>query len=402
MLTIFSAFDERARPKGSRDSLGAEAVWSHMGRKIVGNLTTVTGSLDNFIVALLCCEFANLPAREADVQERYLRCEQMGAYLRLAQREVNNGLLGVSRARSNFAAASVRLGKGEDAQLLADQASYGLWGLYSTALESVGLIEGHRRRPTAAGKALLGLIVASFGDDNWNALSLLAMRDEAAKADIARLAPAFDAMLRDPALRAAAVEALLARQKNCALQGELFALATTYLDARGENDLELFRAWLLRESDASPQMRAVMTQIHELDPVLRRADQAVTWLQSRAGTPLDALASGLADALVGIAPGDSWRQLPELPHRDFLADFHDACVAGRPEDAIRAVLCQNKRVMALRGGAAWVELDTGRRLVVRVRSDSTLGLTAFADGEGGWHHSYFLASFLAIASQGRR
>lgn len=402
MLTIFSAFDERARPKGSRDPLGAEAIWSHMGRKIVGNLTTVTGSLDNFIVALLCCEFANLPAREADVQERYLRCEQMGAYLRLAEREVNNGLLGVSRARSNFAAGSVRLGKGEDAQLLADQPSYGLWGLYSTALESVGLIEGHRRRPTVAGKALLGRIVASFGDDNWSALALLALRERVDKAEIVRLAPAFDAMLRDPALRAAAVEALLARQKDCALQGELFALATAYLDAGGENDLERFRAWLLETGDASPQMRAVMTQIHELDPVLRRADKAITWLQSQADTPLDKLAGALAGALVGIAPGDSWRQLSELPHRDFLADFHDACVAGRAEDAIRAVLAQNKRVMALRGGAAWVELDTGRRLVVRVRSDSTQRLEAFADGDGGWHHSYFLASFLAIASQGRQ
>lgn len=402
MLTIFSAFDERARPKGSRDPLGAEATWSHMGRKLVGNLTTVTGSLDNFIVALLCCEFANLPAREADVQERYLRCEQMGAYLRLAQREVNNGLLGVSRARSNFAAGSVRLGKGEDAQLLADQASYGLWGLYSTALESVGLIEGHRRRPTGAGKALLDRIVASFGDDNWNTLALLAGHEQVGKAEIEGLAPAFDAMLRDPALRAAAVEALLARQKDCVLQGELYALATAYLDANGEDSLDLFHAWLLGESDASPQMLAVMTQIHELDPVLRRADQTMSWLQSHADTPLQKLAGELAAALVGIAPGDSWRQLPELPHRDFLADFHDACVAGRPKDVIHAVLAQNKRVMALRGGAAWVEIDTGQRLVVRVRSDSPQGLQAFAVGDGGWHHSYFLSSFLAIASQGRQ
>ncbi|MDT1893835.1 hypothetical protein FPK47_27395, partial [Acinetobacter baumannii] len=79
----------------------------------------------------------------------------MGAYLRLAVRDVNNGLLGVSRARSNFAADKIRLGKDEDAQLLADQASYGLWGLYSTALDSVGLIAGDRRRPTAGGQVLL-------------------------------------------------------------------------------------------------------------------------------------------------------------------------------------------------------------------------------------------------------
>jgi hypothetical protein len=53
MFSIFSSFDDRARPRGSRDPLGAEATWSFLGRKIVGNLTTVTANLDNFMVALL-------------------------------------------------------------------------------------------------------------------------------------------------------------------------------------------------------------------------------------------------------------------------------------------------------------------------------------------------------------
>lgn len=403
MLTIFSAFDERARPKGSRDPLGAEAVWSHLGRKLVGNLTTVTSSLDNFIVALLCCEFANLPAKDADVQERYLRCEQLGAYLRLAVRDVNNGLLGVSRARSNFAADKIRLGKDEDAQLLADQASYGLWGLYSTALDSVGLIAGDRRRPTAGGQVLLGKIVDSLGQQNWSALTALADADRVEKARIEALAPAFDTMLRDPALRAAVVEALLSRHKDCDLQGELYSLTGDYLEAGGATNEGIgpLCAYVLASGKSSPAIRNVMRQVYDIDPVLRRADLVMSWLQSRADTPLDELAALLAPVLARVAPGAAWRDLPHLPHRDFLAKFDDACAAGRADDVIQAVLAQNKQVMGLRGGAAWVEFDAVRRLVVRVRNDRSTDLGRIAGDDGGWHHSYFLASFLAISSQGR-
>ena len=52
-MPFLSLLDDRAKPKGSRDPLGFELVWTHFGRKVVGNLTTITSSVENFTVALL-------------------------------------------------------------------------------------------------------------------------------------------------------------------------------------------------------------------------------------------------------------------------------------------------------------------------------------------------------------
>jgi len=105
MLSIISLFDDRARPKGSRDQLGIEAVWSFMGRRVVGNLTTVTSNLENFIVALLCCYHANSNWTKIDqVQEQFMRTEQLAAYLKLtnAGHLELTGFLAITRAGKNL------------------------------------------------------------------------------------------------------------------------------------------------------------------------------------------------------------------------------------------------------------------------------------------------------------
>jgi hypothetical protein len=405
MFTVFSALDDRARPKGSRDPLGAEAIWSFMGRKIVGNLTTVTGSLDNFMVALLCCEFANSAANDADVQEHYLRFEQLAAYLKLCVRPRNDGILGITRARANFANPPVYLGTAKTAQLLADQASYGLWGLYSSALESVGLIQDEHRRPTTAGKELITQIIAKLGEKNWETLCTLAQRDRLEPAPVAKLAPAFCAMLSNETLRAVTVEALLARQKDCRLQSELFVLMQNYLDEANDDatepSIEAFCHWLLDPGAATKDMQAVIGRIRDLDPVLRRADMVMSWLQGKADTSMTDLASTLAPYLKGIAPEASWSDLGDLPYRSFLEEFHGACASGDADAVIRAVLAQNKRVMTARGGAAWLDVDAGHSLVVRVRNDRSSGLDSLGEDAGPWRYTYFIGSFLAICRQGR-
>jgi hypothetical protein len=58
-MAFLSLIDERVKPKGSRDPLGFELVWSYFGRKVIGNLTTITSSMDNFAVALLGFYWAN-------------------------------------------------------------------------------------------------------------------------------------------------------------------------------------------------------------------------------------------------------------------------------------------------------------------------------------------------------
>jgi len=59
---FMTEIDSRAKVKGSRDPLAVIPVWSFFGRKVVGNLTTVTDSVRGFTILLLgyYFDFANV------------------------------------------------------------------------------------------------------------------------------------------------------------------------------------------------------------------------------------------------------------------------------------------------------------------------------------------------------
>lgn len=404
MITIFSAFDDRARPKGSRDALGAEAAWSHLGRKIVGNLTTVTSNLDNFIVALLCCHYANqtgpdVQSNEA-IQERYLRAEQVAAYLKLADQSPT-GFLGITRARKNFAETRIPLGAAPEAQLLASQAGYGLWGLYSSALEAAGLISGANRSLSPSGAALVGAILAQFGAARWQTFRALADANWLNKTATSALAPLFTTTLSQPALRATVVSALLAIQRDCMLQAELFPLAQAYLAGHSEVNVGEFCSWILAHADASAGLKTALGRIATLDPLLALADIVMLWLQNKHGETLTTLVQILEPHLAGLALGDAWRDEPELPHRDFLGTLRMAAMNADAGETIRAILEQNRTLMHARGGAAWIDIDAAGRLVVRVRNDRPQDLGKLRALESEWRYNYFLFSFLMITQQGQ-
>ncbi len=52
-VPFLTDLDSRGDVKGSRDPLGLQAIWTHFGRKVVGNLTTVSSSLRGFTTTLL-------------------------------------------------------------------------------------------------------------------------------------------------------------------------------------------------------------------------------------------------------------------------------------------------------------------------------------------------------------
>ena len=50
---FLTSIDPRAAIKGSRDPLGIQSIWTRMGRRVVGNLTTITTSTRDFTTTLL-------------------------------------------------------------------------------------------------------------------------------------------------------------------------------------------------------------------------------------------------------------------------------------------------------------------------------------------------------------
>ena len=401
MFTVFSLYDDRARPKGSRDPLGAEATWSFLGRRVVGNLTTVTANLDNFIVALLCCHFANQNQSDAEViQERYLRAEQVAAYLKLAAGAREPGFLGITRASKNFERDRIVLGIAAEAQLLASQAGYGLWGLYSSALEGADLISGATRRLTKKGEVLVQEIVNTFGLPKWSSFCNIASAVNLDKAATKALAPMFVSGIGSPKLRQTVVEALIAAQRDCALQAELFRLATSYLRTGPDWSISSFSSWILSHSEVTPELKATMLRISSIDPLLNLADAVMSWLLGKNGEQLETVAQTLQLHVQELQFGDDWQKALEWPHRTFLKEFQAAALVGDAPNMIWLLMAQNKTLMNARGGASWIDLDGGRRLTVRVRNDKPQDISKLGVPGSNWRYTYFIGAFLEITRQG--
>ncbi|MES3021461.1 MAG: hypothetical protein V4857_07725 [Pseudomonadota bacterium] len=400
MFTILSTLDDRERPKGSRDPLGAEASWSFFGRKIVGNLTTITSNLENFMVALLCCHHAHNQNPIADqARERYLRAEQVAAYLRIAA-GANGGILGITRAKRNFEQGKTRLGTVAQAQLLSNQAAYGLWGLYSTALEAADLIHQPDRRVSAAGQVLVDALIGELGVHGWGEFTALASAPELDKPRVAKLAGKFVSTLRSPVLRERVASALLAYQRDCALQQELFPLAQQFVSSNEVHGRK-FCTWMLERADISDALAVTMRRIGSLDPLLKLADIIMLWAQTKNEVDLDEMATLLQPCLQELSLGTEWQAESQLPHFGFLKRLHGAACAGNARDALDAVLKQNKSLMKARGGAAWIEADSVGKLKVRVKNDNPQNLSSLKNLKASWRYDYFLYSFLCITHAGQ-
>ena len=179
-MAYLTLLDDRAKPKGSRDPLGFELIWSHFGRKVIGNLTTITSSLDNFAVALLGFSWANRlnqsieeHERHKPIRETFLRYEQLTAYVRFYGNA--SDIMGITRVKQRLFddKFKITLGLGSKQQILSDQASYGVWGLYSTAARDTQLATGNDRQLTELGSILSDVIEQHLGEAADTLFSLL-------------------------------------------------------------------------------------------------------------------------------------------------------------------------------------------------------------------------------------
>jgi hypothetical protein len=140
---FFTELDQRAEIKGSRDPLGTQPIWTRLGRRVVGNLTTVSDSLRDFTLLLfglyLADQATGRDGAGADLGI-FLKWEQLAAYARAA---VNHDwrFRGVEQVRKRLdSRAEVVLSQGSDGAILSDQKTYGLWGLYTMPARASGLV----------------------------------------------------------------------------------------------------------------------------------------------------------------------------------------------------------------------------------------------------------------------
>ena len=162
---FFTQLDPRARIRGSRDPLGLQPVWTAFGRRVVSNLTTVSSSLRNFTTVLIARYFADRALEEGIISHEgylpaFLKVEQLCAYSRVAHRPEDSDLdedeiRGIQRVSTRLLDGEIRISGRDKWQILSDQKTYGLWGLYTVASATSGLLEKDHSRLSPVARAFM-------------------------------------------------------------------------------------------------------------------------------------------------------------------------------------------------------------------------------------------------------
>ena len=413
--------DPRAAVQGSRDPLGAQMVWAHFGRKVVTNLTTVSASVRAF-TTLLLGRYLIEQLLEADRIEEdeaisvFMRWEQIAAYAQyviLDEQEFR----GVRRARRfvNEYGKHLPISDTPRGMILADQKTYGVWGLYSAPARVSGLIEDGPIGLTAEArdyvegeystilqpvqKQLLQLLE----QDGW----LNAGKNSKMLKQIAHLLrPDFTASerqfygewLRD------------ARHIDDAFCSERQARLAPMVRRRLDADAEINRSVLLdlekQLDDVDSDLRLWLNRIRRLEATLAPAEALFEYVLAQPGRRADEAARQVAEHW-----GDRVPNLDE-PIASILSEVITACgdeqanlieqcdcamASGDYREAIRALLTWNEHVMEQRGGAPWVCEHNGT-LDVRygIVEQEMPGSDDLADL---WRNSYFMNALLNVVFQ---
>jgi hypothetical protein len=424
-LTPFlTDLDQRAAVKGSRDPLGIQQIWTRQGRHVVGNLTTVSDSVRDFTILLLGYYFAGQHASDAEPGTElatFLKWEQLAAYARAARNQ-DYGFRGTERVRQRLAeGSSVTISDDRAHQILSNQKTYGLWGLYSMPARASGLLHDNppRLTPTARDfveRTYLPLLAEGCGNGARRIREIL--RPRAKRIDIegsdAAVVKAIAKVLRKTLSlkeRDFYREHLLRGGPEDTTQGLQQQLAEL-LDKTLEDDaftwsvarIRSLAKLAMRRGQEWHPLAHYLLRIAACESVLAPSSMLFTHLLGLDGKSMESTTERLREAWGGgirtvehpafseigndIAGGDS------VASARWIAIAETAAL-GRYDKLIELLMDQNKEVMSARGGAPWLE-KRAEKLHVRFR-DEQGQLPSRDELPHLWRFPYFLESLRRVA-----
>lgn len=426
-VMFFTAEDERARIRGSVDPLGLLPVWSAFGRDVVCNLTTVSNSVRGFSVLLIgrylaADLLARGKIRDDDVLPVFLRFEQIAAYVREFFHAAGGDIRGIERVRKyqRELGGQIPIGDPQKGEILADQRTYGLWGLFSVPARASGLLPVG---PVGVESIARDFVEAEYLPHlkpalpklerlllNPGSVLQLSKRDPLCKAVAATLSKQlresersfFSTTLRDAThgnkgsavQQRQATTAALLREVNLLDQGVDRELITTLAEAAATRGADLL----------ARRLRKILA----LEAVIAPADQLFAYLCARNGHTLAEVSQKLDDhwlqePLPNLS-SDTWAQIgPEFDERmgkeigQCATRVLDGFQTANWARAIEGVLRWNELVMQGRKSFAWVGLTNGK-LDVRYQDDER-ELPSRDELPHVWRNSYFLDSLRVITKQ---
>lgn len=415
--------DANARTKGSRDPLGAQAIWTRMGRYVVGNLTTVSNAYHDFTVLMLGYYFAEKVAPnvgEGRELETFLKWEQVASYSRhRAGDKTFRGTEKVGRVLED--SSRVTISAARSFQTLSNQQLYGLWGLYSVPAAASGLLDQETLRLTPLAhefvEATYRPILRAAGPDAENRIVSMLSREQATfdvDGKDERLAAAIAAAIRGKAghsERPFFWRTLAEGGAGDTTEGRQALMARIFRDDVRKRE-EYWSPTFVRslEKRAAAQQSATgenlaerLAAIRACESVLAPAVRIFAYAQGLHGQTLDDAAAAIKRGFgerATLVDLEAFRSLkPELETVRVDAAERwirtaEALHTGKYVEAMRLIIEQNAATMANRGGMPWIEL-WGNKLHVRMPGDERVDLDPQALRKL-WRFPYFLDSLMAV------
>lgn len=430
---FLTQLDPRAAVKGSRDPLAFQAIWSHFGREVVGNLTTVTQSLRDFMTLLFGFYFVEKAlergrGREEERCGMFLQFEQLAAYSLYASGATEDGgapMRGINRVRARLDSLDkVRISPEREYQILSNQKIYGLWGLYSSAARESGWLEPEEQRLNPA--------TAAFAERAWwQLLGKEARRTEEALLRYLGANALFEPRGRDAPLARALEHVLMAPPDGELQQFLVDSLVRNHLGSGSTRGLQAqlwstlehvngrsARSWsrrlgvqelrqLLQRASTEERLHGALDRIERVERVLAPAGRLFQFLLSKNGRKVDSVA-----AEVRKAWGPRLKHLDTVRLRELEARLAEAVGLAAAQRVVHmqealasgdyAGFCvtaaeHNALAMQERGGASWLSVEN-QRLKVRLKAELAW-LPESDELNELWVNSYFLNSLKQVGAQ---
>jgi hypothetical protein len=419
-MPFLTKLDPNAQIKGSRDPLGLQGIWTVLGRRIVTNLTTVSTSVSDFATTMLGYAFVEQLENEAPAVEIFLRWEQWAAYSRI-HCHPKSFVRGIERVRSRLEDDSkVTISAAQQHQILSNQKTYGLWGLYSMPSRECGLIEPRNPRLTDEARAFVereywprlqstaGLRAKKLAEalSRKNYIINLGGEHKQLTLAIANLLATPPNRQLTSGERAFFTDHLLYRnplQKHAVetMPAEIAHGGTSLAPA---SVLSWSRRAERKDEDISIRLKHVLVAESVLAPVSRLfshllgcdgrsiknivVDLEKNWGQAFSRLDLDTF-EDLRGA-IGEAAGkrqDSDIKWRDVAHAMYQADY---------QTLIRLLCEVNSSVMDHRGGSRWISIENGK---IKVHAyEAPRPLPSAEELDKLWEHSYFLDSLATVAA----
>jgi hypothetical protein len=419
-MPFLTELDERAEVKGSRDPLGLVPIWSRFGREVVGNLTTVTGSVRGFTTLLIGLELADMLREQyrSDAPQpldAFLRFEQLAGYARV-KCQGERGIRGYRRVSRRLAESRrIRISADPEHQILSNQRTYGLWGLFTIPARQSELVLAGEPRLSMAAREFVHRHYFSMlrNGRSLKALLDLMRRDAFDLHPDGRDADLLEAVGRMHNRKLRSEERLFYRDSLAwggpvdSTQGRQQALAEALEDvATDEFGFAEFRAVQKKVRKNEP-LAAALEKIGHLERLIAPAALVFGFLQDRDGQTRRSVARQLADtwsrplkidvSAIDALRSDIARAVPAAAEVDLWLQLAQGFAAGHYEQVIDVLVAMNAAVMQRRhGAAAWIVIEASGRIRVRI-TDERADLVPVEQAEERWRSTYFINALWRVS-----